>query len=295
MARHVFLSAGHGGSDPGAVAYGMEEKDINLEILLSCKAELERHGVKVTASRTADENDPVNEEVREANASRAEIAVSFHTNAGGGDGSETYYYAGNANGKRLAELCEKHVNAIGQNSRGVKTKNLAFTRDTVMTAVLCECSFIDHDSDNDIIDTAAERNAFGIAYAKAILEYLGIEYGGKPATPNPPKIDVDGWWGRATTMELQRLLGTVQDGIVSGQASTNRLYHNRCDTSSWQYGIGGSAVIRAFQKRLGVSSDGHFGPISIRGLQKRLGLSQDGYCGPLTVKAIQRWINDGLK
>ena len=25
----VFLSAGHGGSEPGAVAYGMKEKDIN--------------------------------------------------------------------------------------------------------------------------------------------------------------------------------------------------------------------------------------------------------------------------
>ena len=30
----VFLSAGHGGSDPGAVGYGMKEKDINLNILL---------------------------------------------------------------------------------------------------------------------------------------------------------------------------------------------------------------------------------------------------------------------
>ena len=26
----VFLSAGHGGTDPGAVAFGMKEKEINL-------------------------------------------------------------------------------------------------------------------------------------------------------------------------------------------------------------------------------------------------------------------------
>lgn len=173
----VFLSAGHGGSDPGAVAYGMKEKDINLQILLACKAELERHGVVVVASRTKDENDPVAQEVKEANASKADIAVSFHTNAGGGDGSETFYYTGSTKGKKLAELCEKHTKAIGQNSRGEKaTKSLSFVKNTNMTAVLCECAFVDNDKDNNIIDTKAEREKFGVAYAKAVLEYLGIKY-----------------------------------------------------------------------------------------------------------------------
>ncbi len=85
----VFLSAGHGGSDPGAVAYGLKEKTINLNIMLACRDELKRHGVKVYTSRTKDENDPVGEEVREANKSSADVAVSFHTNAGKGDGSES--------------------------------------------------------------------------------------------------------------------------------------------------------------------------------------------------------------
>ena len=30
MANSVFLSAGHGGNDPGAVGYGLKEKDIPL-------------------------------------------------------------------------------------------------------------------------------------------------------------------------------------------------------------------------------------------------------------------------
>ena len=91
----VFLSAGHGGNDPGAVANGLREKDINLQILLACKNELERHGVDVICSRLSDANDPVVEEVREANVSKADIAVSFHTNAGKGDGSETFYFSSN--------------------------------------------------------------------------------------------------------------------------------------------------------------------------------------------------------
>lgn len=177
MSKKVFLSAGHGGSDPGAVSYGLKEKDINLQIMLACQAELVRHGLTVICSRTKDENDPVSQEVKEANASGADVAVSFHTNAGKGDGSETYYFSTSERGKKLAQLCENHTKAIGQNSRGIKSGNhLYFIKNTKMTAVLCECAFVDNDADNNIIDTVAEQKKFGVAYAKAILEYLGIAY-----------------------------------------------------------------------------------------------------------------------
>lgn len=97
----------------------------------------------------------------------------------GGDGSESFYYKGSAKGKKLAELCEKYVKLLGQNSRGVKTNNLMFTRATKMPAVLCECAFIDNKKDVTAIDTAAEQRGFGMAYAMAILEYLGIPYKAK--------------------------------------------------------------------------------------------------------------------
>ena len=177
MSKIVFLSAGHGGNDPGACAYGLKEKNINLQILLECKRELERHAVKVVASRTKDENDPVSQEIAEANASGAAIAVSFHVNAGGGDGFEAYYWTENSNSKNLAKLGEKYVKALGQNSRGVKSGNhLAFIRKTKIPAVLFESFFIDNDKDNNIGDTTKEQKALGVAYAKAILEYFGIKY-----------------------------------------------------------------------------------------------------------------------
>ena len=138
---------------------------------------LERHGVNVVCSRTTDENDDVYEEVREANASGCEIAVSFHANAGGGDGFEAFCYSTSTKGKRLAQLCEKYVKELGQNSRGVKSgDHLYFVRKTSMPAVLVESFFLDNDKDNDIGDTVEEQRAFGVAYAKAILEYMGITY-----------------------------------------------------------------------------------------------------------------------
>ena len=173
----VFLSAGHGGTDAGAISNGLYEKTVNLNTLIACKQELERHGVTVVCSRIKDENDPVSEEVKEANASGADIAVSFHANAGGGDGFEAFYFDSSDKGKKLAGLCEKYVKALGQNSRGLKTGNhLHFVKKTAMTAVLVESFFLDNSEDKYIGDTVAEHTAFGVAYAKAILEYLGITY-----------------------------------------------------------------------------------------------------------------------
>jgi N-acetylmuramoyl-L-alanine amidase len=214
MAKKVFLSAGHGGKDPGAVGFGMYEKAINLKILLKCKDELERHGLKVICSRVKDENDPVTEEVKEANASGAAIALSFHTNAGGGDGSETYYYSTSADGKILATLCEKHTKAIGQNSRGIKVGDpLHFINGTKMVAVLCECAFIDNDKDNNIIDTDAEIEAFGVAYAKAVLEFFGIKY--KEPKKTTYKVQVGSYSKKANAQALQKKLKAIgYDAII---------------------------------------------------------------------------------
>lgn len=173
----VFLSAGHGGTDPGAVANGLVEKNINLNALLACQEVLTKYGVTTVCSRTTDVNDPVAQEVKEANASKADLAISFHANAGGGDGFEVYYFSNSTKGKKLATLCEKYVKELGQNSRGIKKgDHLQFVKKTNMTSVLVESFFVDNAKDKTIGDTIAEQKEFGVAYAKAILEYFGIKH-----------------------------------------------------------------------------------------------------------------------
>jgi N-acetylmuramoyl-L-alanine amidase len=175
--KTVFLNSGHGGADPGAVSGDMLEKNINLVAMLKCKEELERHNVKVVCSKVKDEDDKLVDVVKEANSSGADIAVSFHANAGGGDGFEAFYYTTSSNGKKLASLGEKYVKELGQNSRGLKSGNhLYFVKNTKAPAVLFESFFVDNVKDRTIGDTLIEQQAFGVAYAKAILEYFGIEY-----------------------------------------------------------------------------------------------------------------------
>lgn len=183
MAKKVFIGVGHGGSDPGAVANGFEEADLNLAIALACNGELVRHGVTVQMSRTKDENDALTEEIKECNAFKPDLAIDIHNNAGGGDGVEAFYHYGGGASKTLAENVLAEIVRIGQNSRGAKIRKNAqgrdyygFIRETVAPAVIVECAFVDNAKDIAIIDTAAEQTAMGIAIAKGILKTLGITY-----------------------------------------------------------------------------------------------------------------------
>lgn len=170
MSKKVFIGVGHGGSDPGAVANGLRESDVNLTMALAMKQELERSGVTVGISRTKDENDRLAEEIKECNIFGPDLAVEIHNNAGGGDGFEVYINGRDSVARQLAERIEAEVRAIGQNSRGVKVSTrLGWVNQVKAPAVLCEGFFLDF-SDRVIADTAEKQKRFGIAYAKAVLE-----------------------------------------------------------------------------------------------------------------------------
>lgn len=187
----VFIGVGHGGVDSGAVGNGLKEKDLNLSIALACNEVLQRHGVNTLMSRTKDENDDLNEEIRECNAFAPDLAIDIHINAykvNTGDGAEAYYHFGGGLGKTLAENVLAEIVKLGQNSRGAKTKKNAygkdyygFIRSTSCPAVIIECAFIDNEVDIKIIDTLAEQKAMGVAIAKGVLRTLNIAY--KEETP----------------------------------------------------------------------------------------------------------------
>lgn len=105
-------------------------------------------------------------------------------------------------------------------------------------------------------------------------------------------IDVDGYWGEETTEALQKALGTVEDGIISGQVRnsvTSRIY------SGIRFGGGGSLVIKELQRLVGARVDGKLGNETIRKLQEYLGTTQDGKLSKpsLVVKEMQKRLNEG--
>lgn len=192
MSKRVFIGVGHGGSDPGASKNGVIEKNVNLDIALELKKVLEQHGVIVGISRLKDENDDIAEEIREANAFKPNIAIDIHTNAGGGKGFEVLVQTNKfaQYSSKLGSLLEQEVKAIGQTSRGIKTRKnsdgtdyFGFLRQVQCPSVITECAFVDGDFTK--IDTLEERKEFGRAYAKGILNYLGITLDDKSQVQKP--------------------------------------------------------------------------------------------------------------
>ena len=177
----VAVDPGHGGADAGAVKY-LREEDVNLTTGLACRDFLELHSVDVWMSRTKDVDTSLNKTCTDINKWGADLAISVHNNAGGGDGFEAYYSVVGGVGKTLAKNIEKEVKELGQNSRGLKTKKNAegkdyygFIRMTNCPAVICEGVFVDNKTDVKIADTLAEQRLFGYAYAKGVLKTLGIK------------------------------------------------------------------------------------------------------------------------
>lgn len=99
----VVVDPGHGGEKDGAVsADGAEEKDLTLQIARLLKARLEKQGVRVLLTRSADDTVPLAQRAALANAEKADVFVSIHLNAMPGGarrrarGIETYFLSADA-------------------------------------------------------------------------------------------------------------------------------------------------------------------------------------------------------
>ncbi len=92
--RKVVLDPGHGGSDPGAIAGGVREKDLTLDIARRVAALLAGQGLSVVLTRDGDETRSLQQRVEIANAARGDIFLSIHVNSIPTErrrGVETYY------------------------------------------------------------------------------------------------------------------------------------------------------------------------------------------------------------
>ena len=169
--KKIYINPGHSDTDPGAVAYETERKlnvkvsEFMNEYLLAHYECNTRMNPGTMSSLTAIAND--------ANKWGADLFVSNHFNSGGGDGYEALVYSEKR--RALGEVFDKHIKAIGQNSRGVKLRpGLAVLKYTDMPAVLNEGAFVDNKKDIQDWNEDHELKKMGEAYAKAAAEYLGL-------------------------------------------------------------------------------------------------------------------------
>ena len=101
----IIIDPGHGGKDPGAMAFGLKEKDIVLKVAKKVKRLLrKRYNYEVALTRKTDIFIPLEERTALANTSGADLFVSIHVNAHPNKatrGIETFYLNLATNGEAM--------------------------------------------------------------------------------------------------------------------------------------------------------------------------------------------------
>ena len=272
MSKRVYVGIGHGGSAPGAVGNGFKEKDLTLSIGKYCNERLKQYGIETKISRTTDCDSSINSKASASNAFNADVCMDIHINAGGGDGSEVYYSHVSPNGKKLARSIVDAMSAIGQNTRGIKTRldsngndYYGMIRQPNAPAVLVECAFIDNKTDIQIINTEAKRKVFGYAIADGVAKYLGVKLStSKPTTPTTnttAKIeapDIGGYLkegdkGVAVYAYKQLLISLKAKKIITQGVDDNN-----------KFGAGTTTATKQVQKAAGITVDGLAGAQTLK-------------------------------
>ncbi|MCL2399103.1 MAG: N-acetylmuramoyl-L-alanine amidase [Defluviitaleaceae bacterium] len=263
----IAVYAGHGGSDPGAVANGLREKDFNLAISNNVSNILRGWGYQVINNRTTDVNRDIIRDADLANESRVDALAEIHLNSNPGTpatGSEVFYsIRDTGKGRQLASAILRRLVALGFRDRGVKTMvntngqdTFGIIRRTNMPAVLVEVAFINNPEDMARLDVGR----VSLAIAEGIREAFPISSGGLPPYPGTAlRIGARG----ESVRQIQRCL----NNISARQPSIQRLVE-----------------------------DGNFGPRTLDAIttfQRIFGLIPDGIVGPLTWAAISRECSGG--
>ena len=206
----IAIDPGHGGSDSGAVANGLREKDLTLEVSLALKEELESYdGVTVVMTRSTDvrpsENlsEDLSSRVQTAAAARADALVSIHFNSGSplARGAEVWYgnsssynYATHTKGRQLSSNIQEELTDLGLTDRGIKTRDNPYynypdgstgdyyaiirqAREENMPGIIVEHAFLTSSSDAQLLRDPAFVRSLGVADATGIAQTYGLSKG----------------------------------------------------------------------------------------------------------------------
>lgn len=178
MAYKIILDPGHGGSDPGAVYNGRQEKDDTLSVAMAVGELLKNAGFDVEYTRTTDVYNTPFEKATIGNNAGGDLFVSFHRNSSPVpntySGVQTLVYNDTGLKSDLARNINENLMALGFENKGVVERpNLVVLKRTRMPSVLIETGFINSDVDNALHDEKFDEIAQAIA--DAIIDTLSNE------------------------------------------------------------------------------------------------------------------------
>jgi N-acetylmuramoyl-L-alanine amidase len=203
----IMIDVGHGGTDPGAVANGLRESDVNLVVAKAARERLRqlRPSAQVRLTREDDRSLAAQQRLKLVRDFAPDICISVHQNSAANTaavGAEVFYASGDVRGKELAELIGKHLKVAKRTWRGAKTKVASNGRDyyymirdvnnAKTVAMLSEGAFLSNPVDAQWLKTGgAEQQGCGIA--DAIAELMPEQTG--------PAVVYEGRWYSAQIID----------------------------------------------------------------------------------------------
>ena len=206
--KKFYVDPGHGGTDAGAVANGMIERDINLPMALNFGGLLKYLGAEIFYSRTDNElNKSLRARAEESIYYDVDFFFSQHNNAGGGKDFEIFHttYTDNSQGDEMAKSIAKSVDKYShQDIRRITDRTNSSGEDYYalhrytkhITTLIMEGGFLDGDVED--IDTREKRKAIALA------EALGVALHYDVVKEAPPKQQSD----------ITKALDQVIEGLV---------------------------------------------------------------------------------
>ena len=150
---HIALNAGHTLTKAGGGACGYLTESIETrKITNAVKRYLAGKGHKVTVVNIDTANTQASYlylVAKKVNKTNADLFVSIHLNAGGGQGCETFTWKGIKTPQAVG-ICEE-LSKLGFKNRGVKDgSHLYVVSKTTMPAILTEVCFVDSKTDSTL-------------------------------------------------------------------------------------------------------------------------------------------------
>jgi N-acetylmuramoyl-L-alanine amidase len=224
----LFLDAGHGAHDPGAIntSTGLKEKDVVLDVCLLMK-EMLSPDVEVILSRNSDLFLPLSKRSMKANLSKADAFLSVHCNSASAPtahGFEVFTAHGNSRADDLASKLYKRFEALGRRGRkdmadGDPDKEAGFhvLTKTKMPAALFELEFIHNQQGHDFLSNQDSQVKMARALSDGILDHFEITH-----TAFPPDRNTDVGFSAGTKQEdnakmiarIRAVLDTLEERLT---------------------------------------------------------------------------------
>jgi len=180
--RRILVDAGHGGTDPGAMRAGVEEKDVTLDVSLLLRDKLKDLGASVDMTRDSDVFIPLPDRLAHSNNTCPDLFVSVHVNAikkAGISGIETYYFDDRS--KPLAGVVLKTLSVrLHENAKWSHSRDLFVLDGNRVPATLAEIGYITNPATRAKLRTTAYQDKVASALADSVVTYLatpGAEHG----------------------------------------------------------------------------------------------------------------------